>query len=126
MCNMCRLLDDLDFPLLIAHCSLLIGGVRFRGSMREMLRGILSPGERATPPQRGCVLQPRVGAAPTLGNSEHDDVNPERVVAMSRPRGNEGRNPVGVDELVSVSQGRRCAPTLGWKTQQRLGRRAEY
>src|SRR6266516_2850217 len=34
MCNMCRLLNDLDFPLLIAHCSLLISGVRFRGSMR--------------------------------------------------------------------------------------------
>src|SRR5439155_22468444 len=43
MCNMCLLQNDVDFPLLIAHCSLLIGGVRFRGSMREMLRGILSP-----------------------------------------------------------------------------------
>src|SRR5258706_15533682 len=47
MCNMCRLLNDLDFPLLIAHCSLLISGARFRGSMRERyFRRILSP--------RGC------------------------------------------------------------------------
>src|SRR5216117_3227892 len=44
MCNMCRLLNDLDFPLLIAHCSLLISGARFRGSMRERyFRRILSP-----------------------------------------------------------------------------------
>src|SRR5438034_4644983 len=35
MCNTCRLLNDLDFPLLIAHCSLFISGARFRGSMRE-------------------------------------------------------------------------------------------
>src|SRR5207249_3778667 len=40
--NLCLLQNDLDFPVLIAHCSLLISGVRFSGSMREMLRGILS------------------------------------------------------------------------------------
>src|SRR5213592_4308908 len=81
---------------------------------------------RAGQPQRGCVLQPRVGAAPTLGNRGHEDVNPERVVAWSRPRGNERRNPVGVDEPVSISQGRRWAPSLGWRTQPRWGRSAEY
>src|SRR5881396_3970062 len=53
-------------------------------------------------PHRGCVLQPRVGAAPTLGKRGHDDVNPERVVAMSRPRGNERRNPVGVGRSVAM------------------------
>src|SRR5438045_4181763 len=35
-------------------------------------------------------------------------------------------NPVGVEEPVSISQGRRCAPTLGWRTQPRWGRSAEY
>ena len=38
MCNMCRLLNDLDFPLLIAHCSLLISGGRIlRRRLRQKL-----------------------------------------------------------------------------------------
>jgi len=36
-------------------------------------------------PQRGCALQPRVGAAPTLGNRAQKPSNPNGVVPRASP-----------------------------------------
>src|SRR6266516_2958688 len=85
MCNMCLLQNDVDFPLLIAHCSLLIWGVWFRGSMREMLAGGGALLARPSLPAWFCSCQRPLFTVPgSTGNEAMVIASPNFPLAASQ------------------------------------------
>src|SRR5438876_3095671 len=107
MCNMCRLLNDLDFPLLIAHCS-------FRAAGSGVLC-VKKSFKRILPMNHACFPR-RFRAAADLGRVEQETTEKTEIRTSLRFLRlllfqSDGQSAVGLNLWGSPRSGVQCAKT---------------